>query len=100
MDAGRVRLTDTEYAMLCGSHQKVIDYFGNQWNSVLDSLPTFGAKVFAILDLSSIGRGKFVSDYFYTKHGFVVRDNEDDAYGFISHWIYFTEVDNLSNFML
>jgi hypothetical protein len=61
---------------------------------VNDHLPIDGQYVFAVLDLSPLGKGIFLGDYFYRqKFGFVALPDDEDGYGFITRWISVSEVD-------
>jgi hypothetical protein len=60
-----------------------------KWVAVDSFLPEDGQIVVAIQDLTWRKNGKIWSDvYFYrTGIGFVRRQTDDDAYGFITYWM-------------
>lgn len=82
---------DYLYKILVDNHLRVIDKYKIWWNDVL-TLPANGTRVFAIQDLTSIGRGKFVGDYYYND-GFVANLDDTDPYGYIVYWISFDTID-------
>jgi hypothetical protein len=65
---------------------------------VLD--PELGQRVFAVQDLTPLGKGKFISDYYYTEYGFVANMDDEDGYGFITRCISFDDIDKLENFVV
>lgn len=77
------------YNILCLRHSKIIADLIDEWEKVSDHLPRDNQRVFAIQDLTQTGnnRGKFVGVYYYCENiGFVANKNDDDPYGFITHW--------------
>ena len=77
------------YNILCLRHSKIIADLIDEWEKVSDRLPRDNQRVFAIQDLTQTGnnRGKFVGVYYYCENiGFVANKNDDDPYGFITHW--------------
>lgn len=85
--------SDQEYAALKQGHAKVLACIGAHLKNVEHFLPPLGAKVWAVQDLRPIGKGVFVGDYFYNEHGFVANIDDDDAYGFVTHWVAWSELD-------
>jgi hypothetical protein len=65
-----------------------IESIKDELHSVTEELPLIGSHVLAVEDLSPLGKGVFLSDYWYTKFGFVAELHYDDAYGYITHWAY------------
>jgi len=76
------------YEDLCAAHLKIIKEVEHLLIDVTEELPKIGSHVLAVEDLTSIGRGIFLGDYWYTHAGFCVDGNSDDAYGFITKWCY------------
>jgi len=75
------------YDVLIQRHAKIISDLLDEWEKVSDRVPKDKQRVFAIQDLSAVGRGKFVGTYYYRENiGFVAYPYADDAYGFITHW--------------
>jgi hypothetical protein len=85
------RMSESEYLEYCAEHENLIDSMLT-WVSCLQGSPNYNQRVFAIQDLTPIGRGKFVGDYYYTKYGFVANELDTDGYGHITHWVSFDEV--------
>jgi hypothetical protein len=87
---------DAPYNVLCLRHTKIIADLIDEWEKVSDRLPRDNQPVFAIQDLSQTGHGrcKFVGVYYYRENiGFVANKDDDDAYGFITHWCPADETD-------
>lgn len=80
------------YDKLCSSHMELINSITG-WVPVTLAVPNIGEQVFAIEDLSSLGKGVFISNYYYVDCGFVANEGDDDAYGYITHWVTFSTID-------
>jgi len=87
--------TGCGYEELKHKHENLINTYTESWISVVDSVPKDGDQVFAIQDLSTLGKGKFVNSYYYKACGFVAHEFDDDPYGFITHWIAFDTVNTV-----
>lgn len=83
------------YLEFADLHAKIIQRFEPHWIPVSIRKPEIGSRVFCIEDLSVVGKPRFIGDYFYNQHGFVAEETLDDAYGQITHWMYFSTVDVL-----
>lgn len=79
---------ENHYEVLCAKHKVLIDSIKDELVSVVDELPQICTRVLAVEDLSPLGRGVFLGDYWYNKHGFASDECSDDTYGFITHWAY------------
>ena len=77
-----------DYELLCAKHKVLIDSIKDELHSVAEERPLVGSHVLGVEDLSSLGKGIFLSDYWYNKHGFVSEECADDAYGYVTHWAY------------
>ena len=84
------------YEVLKYKHGKIILSLLGHLNNVNNSLPKIGEHVFTITDMTKIGKGVFISDHYYNKHGFVSEMCYDDAYGFITHWVSFDTINALN----
>ena len=83
--------TKLEYSDLCKEHKRIIEHLKDFWIPLADKKPELGAHVFCITDLSHYGRGAFVSEFWYNRHGFVSHEDypdSDDVYGCVTHWFY------------
>lgn len=74
--------------MFCAKHKVLIDSIKDELHTVSEQLPSIGSRVLAVEDLSSLGKGTFLSDLWYNEHGFVSDLCYDDAYGYVTHWTY------------
>jgi len=76
------------YATLCAKHKVLIDSIKNELISVNDQMPTVGSHSLCVEDLTPMGKGIFLTDFWYNEYGFVSEPDNEDAYGYITHWTY------------
>ncbi len=81
------------YETLCGNHLKVIELLKDFWIDIDITKPKNKELVLCIQDLTTIGKGKFVDEFFYEKNKFVANLGDCDPYGFITHWISISTID-------
>ena len=77
---------EVQYQKLKDHHAKAIHLISPLLTSI-KTRPLLGAKVWAVQDLTPIGRGIFLSKYYFNEHGFVHEPDDDDPHGFITHWV-------------
>lgn len=77
---------EAQYQKLKDHHAKAIHMLTPLLKST-DCMPPIGAKVWAVQDLTPIGRGIFLGQYCVNEHGFVYMHDDDDPHGFITHWV-------------
>jgi len=83
------------YQVLCSAHKELITTIDSLLIDVSDSIPEDGTWVFAVQDLSSLGKGTFLGEYFYTSEfGFNTDEIADEGYGFITRWVSFETINN------
>lgn len=87
-DQTQCNTVPVNYEILCAKHKVLINSIKDELYSVAEQLPTFGSHVLVVEDLSPIGKGIFLTDLWYNKHGFVSEECADDAYGYVTHWTY------------
>lgn len=86
----------SSYDIFVKTHADIIDKISNVLHDVNEILPKQKMKVFAVQDLSPLGKGTFINQFWYTpEYGFVANEFDDDAYGYITKWVSFEEVDSL-----
>lgn len=83
------------YDILKRKHEELIIKIEQNMVKAYESVPEIGTRCFCIQDLSSIGRGVFLGDFYYDEAGFVANQGDDDAYGYITKWISFEKVDSI-----
>lgn len=83
------------YDFLIDIHSEIIAKYSCMWTNIATNQPKLGTRCFAVQNLSPIGKGTFVGDYYYMDCGFVANKFDNDAYGHITHWISFDAIDNL-----
>jgi hypothetical protein len=82
------------YTKIVSHHKLLIEKLNvvSSWHHVDQQLPNDEQQVFAVQDLSSIGKNKFIGKFFYQDGAFVARLDESGGYGFITYWISFKEL--------
>lgn len=75
------------YETLCDNHLKMINLLKDFWIDVKINKPKNKESVLGLEDLSNIGKGKFVCEFFYERNTFVANLGDCDPYGYITHWI-------------
>ncbi|NCQ51737.1 hypothetical protein GW796_07565 [archaeon] len=80
------------YSLLCANHLTIIELLNDFWIDIKLSKPVDKEFVICIQDLTPIGKGKFVCDYYYEDNNFVANLGDSDSYGYITHWISFENI--------
>jgi hypothetical protein len=81
------------YETLFSNHLKVIELLKDFWIDINVNQPKNKEPVLGLEDLTTIGKGKFVDEFFYEKNKFVANLGDCDPYGFITHWISISTID-------
>lgn len=75
------------YNDLVLGHLFYIKLFSEMWIDVGYQKPQEGQRVLGLEDLTPLGKGQFVSDYYYEGGQFVANPRDCDGYGYITYWI-------------
>ncbi len=94
------RLSEEERIVLMRNQSELIDKLSEYWINPYKEPPQLGSRVFAVTDLTPLGKGKFVNDYYFTEHGFVERPEYSDGYGYITLYISFDKIDSAADLVL
>lgn len=78
------------------NHSKIIKALLWFWVDKEMQSPLNGQRVLAIQDLRFVGKGAFVSEFYYENGGFVANKGDTDPYGHITFWVAEDTINNLS----
>lgn len=97
-DVPLVMPTSTEHAILVANHKRLIDTLAPLLKSKEHNHPEPNQKCFGVQDLTTIGKWKFIGEYFYDAgiNKFVINIGDSDPYGYVDMWVSFETIDNLS----
>lgn len=92
-----VPLTPTEHAVLVANHTHLIGALKPHLKSKRHHHPEPNQKCFGVEDLTSIGKWKFIAEYFYDAdiNKFVANIGDSDPYGYVDMWVSYETIDNL-----
>ena len=79
------------YSELCAKHAAIISELEPLLVPVTSKNPTVGSHVLAVEDLTPIGKGVFIGEFYYTEFGFCANRTDEDPYGYITKWCYIDE---------
>ena len=95
-----LRLSEEERNVLVHNQSKLIDKLSDYWINPYKEPPQLGSRLFAVTDLTPLGKGRFVNDYYFTEHGFVEQLGYDDGYGYITLYVPFDDIDSIVDLVL
>jgi hypothetical protein len=78
--------TDT-HKTLVSKHSELIEELTSVLRDTSEVLPQEGDHVFAVQDLTPIGKWAFINSYWFQNGEFVAVKNESGPYGYITKWV-------------